>query len=224
VKGSLTSGDAVAWGVSDQVGAVVITVDYRLAPAHPFPAAPEDCYAALCHVAAHADALNVDPGRIAIWGDSAGGNLAAATCLLARDRGGPKIAAQALNYPCLTDDLTAPAYTKYADSPGLRTASMNECWGHYLGRGRPTTNPYAAPLKATDLSSLPPAHVHIAEIDPLADDGRVYAERLAAAGSPVVFACAERMIHGFLRARFFGDAAAAEFARPCDFLRQHLGS
>jgi len=222
VKGSLTSGDSIAWGISDYVAAVVVSVDYRLAPEHPFPAAPEDCYAALCHIASHGSTLGIDPGRIAVWGDSAGGNLAAATCLMARDRDGPKIAAQALNYPCLTDELTAPAYTRYAESPGLRTASMEECWDAYLAGDRPTVNAYAAPLKARDLSFLPPAHVHVAEIDPLSDDGRIYAERLRLAGSPVVFACAARMIHGFLRARFFGPAAAAEFARPCAFLRQHL--
>jgi acetyl esterase len=101
------------------VGAVVVSVDYRLAPEHPFPAALEDCHGALSHIAAHADALGVDPARIALWGDSAGGNLAAALCLLARDRGGPALAAAALNYPCLTDVLTALSYDEtYATSPG----------------------------------------------------------------------------------------------------------
>jgi acetyl esterase len=92
-------------------------------------------------------------------------------------------------------------------------------WDAYLGPRRPTRNPYAAPLKAEDLSNLPPAHVHFAEIDSLADDSRAYAQRLRAAGNVVVLRCAERMIHGFLRARFTGPAAAAEFAAPCEFLR-----
>jgi acetyl esterase len=111
------------------------------------------------------------------------------------------------------------SYRDYAESPGLTRASMDHNWGLYLAGARPTREPYAAPLKASDLSGLPPAHIHIAEIDPLADDGRAYARRLEAAGSVVTLRVAERMIHGFLRARFAGPTAAAEFARPCAFLR-----
>jgi len=222
IKGSLESGDVVAWGVCDQTRAIVISVDYRLAPEHPFPAGLEDCYAVLKHVAATGPELGLDCRRVAVWGDSAGGNLAAALCLLTRDRGGPPIVAQALNYPCLTDDLTANSYKVYATSPGLSTASMENAWDQYLAAGRPTRSPYAAPLKAPDLGRLPPAHIHIAEIDPLADDGREYAARLQAAGCNVELRCARRMIHGFLRARFDGPDAAAEFARPCAFLRKHL--
>src|SRR6516225_6260542 len=101
------------------------------------------------------------------------------------DRGGPQIVAQALNYPCLTDDLTANSYKIYAASPGLSTSSMEYAWDQYLRAARPTRSPYAAPLKALDLGRLPPAHIHIAEIDPLADDGREYAARLQAAGCKV---------------------------------------
>lgn len=222
IKGSLESGDPVAWGVAAETGAVVISLDYRLAPEHPFPTGAEDCYAAIAHVAAHGTTLGVDPARLAVWGDSAGANLAAAVCLMARDRGGPRLVAQALNYPCLTDEFTLPAYERYAESPGLTTAGMENSWNLYLAGARPTSNPYAAPLKAANLSGLPPAHIHIAEIDPLADDGRRYAERLTEAGTPAELRCAERMIHGFLRARFVGPAAAAEFDRPCAFLRRHL--
>ena len=141
---------------------------------------------------------------------------------MARDRGGPTIVAQALNYPCLTDELLAQSYEIYATSPGLSAETMDNAWTQYLVGDRPTRNPYAAPLKATDFARLPPAHVHVAEIDPLADDGREYARRLKAAGNVVEFRCAERMIHGFLRARFFGPDAAAEFARPCAFLKRSL--
>ena len=223
VKGSLDSGDSIAWGIAAEVGATVVSVDYRLAPRYPYPEGVEDCYAVVSHLADHGQTLGVRGDRLGLWGDSAGGNLAAATCLMARDRDGPRIAAQALNYPCLTDTLTSGAYCRYAESPGLRTANIDIGWSHYLGDRRPTDDPYAAPLKAGDLSSLPPAHVHYAEIDPLADDGRHYAERLAAAGNVVVQRCARRMIHGFLRARFSGAEAAAEFARPCEFLRGRLG-
>ena len=223
VKGSLDSGDSIAWGIAAEVGATVVSVDYRLAPRYPYPEGVEDCYAVVSHLADYGQTLGVRGDRLGLWGDSAGGNLAAATCLMARDRDGPRIAAQALNYPCLTDTLTSGAYCRYAESPGLRTANIDIGWSHYLGDRRPTDDPYAAPLKAGDLSSLPPAHVHYAEIDPLADDGRHYAERLAAAGNVVVQRCARRMIHGFLRARFSGAEAAAEFARPCEFLRGRLG-
>lgn len=223
IKGSLDTGDTIAWGVAEVAGVVVVSVDYRLAPQHPFPAAPEDCHAVVSHLAAHGERFGVQGDRLALWGDSAGGNLAAATCLMARDRGGPAIVAQALNYPCLTDDLTSDSYRRYAESPGLRTANMDLGWAHYLGDRRPTDDPYAAPLKAGDLSRLPPAHVHYAEIDPLADDAIQFAERLAAAGNEVVSRCARRMIHGFVRARFSGAEAAAEFAHPCGFLRERLG-
>jgi acetyl esterase len=223
-KGSLDSGDSIAWGIADEAGAVVVSVDYRLAPNHPFPAGLEDCYAVTSHLADHGETFGVQGNRLALWGDSAGGNLAAATCIMARDRGGPRIVAQALNYPCLTDELTSDSYRRYAESPGLRTANMDTGWSHYLGDRRPTDNPYAAPLKAMDLSDLPPAHVHYAEIDPLADDASDYAEQLAAAGNVVVSRCARRMIHGFLRARFSGAEAAAEFARPCGFLRSRLAT
>ena len=222
IKGSLDTGDTIAWGVAEEAGVVVVSVDYRLAPQHPFPAGPQDCYAVVNHLAEHGERFGVRGDRLAVWGDSAGGNMAAATCLMARDRGGPHITAQALNYPCLTDDLTSESYRRYAESPGLRTANIDMGWSHYLGDRRPTNDPYAAPLKAEDLSRLPPAHVHYAEIDPLADDAVQYAERLAAAGNEVVLRCAQRIIHGFVRARFSGPDAAAEFARACRFLRDRL--
>ena len=222
VKGSLDSGDTIAWGIAEETGMMVVSADYRLAPRHPFPAALEDCHAVASYLAEHGDRLGVRGDRLALWGDSAGGNLAAATCLLARDRGGPRILAQALAYPCLTDELTSESYRRYAQSPGLDIAIMDEGWGHYLGERRPSADALATPLKAPDLSGLPPAHIHYAEIDPLADDAVRYAERLAAAGNDVVVRCARRMIHGFLRARFSGPDAAAEFARPCEFLRSRL--
>ena len=222
VKGSLDSGDAIAWGIADQVPAVVVSIDYRLAPEHPFPAAVEDCYAVLKYIAVNARALGVDAERVGVWGDSAGGGLGAALCLLARDRNGPRIAAQALNYPMLTDDLTSAAYKTYAESPGAQTASLDACWSLYLGERRPTSDPYAAPLKANDLAGLPPTHIHVAEVDPLADDGLRYAQRLEQAGCVVEFRVARRMIHGFLRARFFGPDSAREFEQPCRFLARVL--
>lgn len=220
-KGSLESGDPIAWGIADQARAIVVGIEYRLAPDHPFPAGVEDCYAVLKHLAAYGPALGIDPTRIAVWGDSAGGNMAAATCLMARDRGGPAIVAQVLIYPCLTDDLSAESYVRYAEAP-VRTDSIDRAWDLYLGSGRPTRNGYAAPLKAENLAGLPPAHIHFAEFDCLADDSRQYAARLQHAGNDVTLRCAERMIHGFVRARFSGPDAAREYDIPCEFLRRHL--
>lgn len=221
IKGSLDSGDPVAWGVADQVGCVVVSIDYRLAPENPFPAGVEDCYAAIRHLAGHGADHGIDGTRLAVWGDSAGGNMAAAACLMARDRGGPRILAQALNYACLTDELTAESYRRYAEAP-VTAASIDRAWSLYLGGRRPTADPYAAPLKSERLEGLPPAHVHLAEIDCLADDSRRYAGRLAEAGNRVILRTAPRMIHGYLRARFSGPDAAAEFAAPCAFLREIL--
>jgi acetyl esterase len=223
IKGSLDSGDAIAWGASERTGFAVMSVDYRLAPEHPFPAGVEDCYAAIAWLAQHGASIGIDAQRIGLWGDSAGGNMAAAVCLMARDRGGPAIRAQAINYPCLTDELTAPAYRDMADAPGVLAHTIEHAWSLYLGEARPTMNAYAAPLKAVDLSRLPPAHVHYAEYDCLADDARAYAARLEAAGNVVTLRTAKRMIHGYLRARFTGPDASAEFDAPCRFLAAHLG-
>lgn len=221
IKGSLDSGDTVAWGIPDQAGCIGVSVDYRLAPENPFPCGPEDCYAAVKHVAEHGAQYGMDGTRIALWGDSAGGNMAAATCLMARDRGGPKIAGHAIVYGALTDDLSAKSYKRFADTL-VPTASIDRAWNAYLGKGRPTTNGYAAPLKAKDLSRLPPAFVHYAEIDVLADDSIAYAARLKEAGNDVTLRCAKRMIHGFTRARFGGPDAAAEYAAACGFIKKVL--
>ena len=221
--GDLDTSDTVAWGVAESVGAHVVSVDYRLAPRHPFPAAPEDAYAVLLHVAGRAAELGIDAGRIGTWGDSAGGNLATVTALMSRDRGGPSFRAQVLVAAALGDRLDGDSYRIHARSPGLHTASVDYFWGQYLGERRPYRDPYATPLAAGDLSGLPPALVHIAEIDPLADDGRRYVERLRAAGVEAELRVAERMIHGFLRARHIGPAAAAEFEVGCAFMRDRLG-
>lgn len=220
-KGNLDSGDPVAWGIADITGFVVVSVAYRLAPENPFPCGVEDCYAALLALSSEGARHGIDGARLAVWGDSAGGNMAAAVCLMARDRGGPQIRAQALNYACLTDDLDAPSYRLYGHAP-VTTASIDRAWDLYLGSRRPTSDGYAAPLKARDLSNLPPAHVHLAEFDCLADDSRSYADGLAQAGNEVVLRTAPRMIHGYLRARFFGAEALAEFTAPCLFLKRHL--
>ena len=220
MKGNLDSSDTVAWGLAEGTGAVVVSVDYRLAPEEPYPAAFDDCYAVLAHVAEAPAEFGIDPARVAVCGDSAGGNLAAAVTLAARDRTGPAIVGQVLIYPCLTDDLSERSYRDHAVTAGLTTESMINYWDWYLATaGTPSDDPYAVPLKAQDLSGLPKALVHVAEIDPLYDDGRLYAERLNAAGIPAEFRSAKGMIHGFLRSRLLGPGSAAEFEAICEFLQ-----
>lgn len=223
MKGDLDSSDTTAWGLAQETGAVVVSVDYRLAPENPYPAAFDDCFSVLADVAGNAGRYGVDPARIAVSGDSAGGNLAAAVSLAARDRDGPAVAAQVLIYPCLTDDTKHESYRVHAVTPGLTAASMGSYWNWYLaGSAQPVSDPYALPFKARSLAGLPRALVHVAEIDPLYDDGRLYAERLKAAGVPTEYRCAKGMIHGFMRARLLGPDSAAEFGAICGFLRRSL--
>ena len=161
--------------------------------------------------------FGIDPERIALWGESAGGNLAAATALYARDKAGPRVVALVLVYGTFSDELNSQSRANFGNGFGLDSGFSS--WDAYLGGKRPTSEPYAAPLKHPDVSRLPPAFVHFGEYDPLADDSREYAKRLEAAGSPVILRCAERMIHGFIRARFSGPTAEREFTLPCEFLR-----
>lgn len=219
IKGSLESGDSNAWGVSDETGAVVVSVEYRLSPEFRYPAALTDVYGVLRYIAENAAALGVDQGRVAVWGESAGGNLSAAVALMARDKGGPKIAAQVLIYAGLTNDLTSRSYTVHANSVGLTTTSVIESRKAYRGEKVGDPDPYAFPLQSQDVRNLPPAFIHYAEIDPIADDSPQYAEKLMAAGVPTTLRCAKGMIHGFVRARFTGTTAANEFSLPCMFLR-----
>lgn len=222
MKGDLDSSDPIAWGFCDQTGATVISVDYRLTPEHPFPAAFDDCLGVLTHLASKPDEYGIDPARIAMVGDSAGGHLAASVCLAARDRGGPRIAAQAVIYTVIGTDMTDPSYIENATGLGLTTAACHEYMRMLLPDGMHARSPYARPALATDFSNLPPAFVHSAEFDPVRDDGRFYAAQLARAGVNVTYREAKGMMHGFMRARFKGAAAKAEYAAICDFLRVNM--
>ena len=167
---------------------LVVSVDYRLAPEHPFPAAPEDCYAAFCWVGAHAAELGGAPGPIVVTGASAGGALAAALTMMVRDRGGPGIAYQALMIPVTDDRLRTPSIAQAdAATPGFNGPAAEGMWLHYLGEDhdRSTTSPYAAPARATDFSGLPPALIQTNGLDPLRDEGIEYALSLLAAGVQV---------------------------------------
>jgi len=187
VVGSLDLYDADCRRIAAEVGAVVLSVDYRLAPEHPFPAGLEDCYATLTWVAENSAELGVDPDRIAVGGESAGGGLAAGVALLARDRGGPRLCLQFLGIPELDDRLETESMQTLVDSPITTIPNGEYSWDAYLGagvRGTDQVSPYAAPARATGLAGLPPALVTAYEFDALRDEGIAYAQRLLAAGVP----------------------------------------
>ena len=216
----LTTHDALCRNLCAGAGCVVASVDYRLAPEHRFPAAPDDCLAATRWAAEHAAELGADPARVAVGGDSAGGNLAAVVALRARDEGGPRLAGQLLLYP--TTDAEAagmPSLAENAEGYGLTRRDMAWFKGHYLADPAEAADPHASPLRAADLRGLPPALVQTAEYDPLRDEGEAYAARLREAGVPTTLSRRAGMIHGFL---FFpGLVAAADAAldEACSWLR-----
>jgi acetyl esterase/lipase len=220
VIGTLETHDAVCRHLAKRAGAVVVSVDYRLAPEHKFPAGPEDCYAATCWAAEHAAEIGGDARRIVVGGDSAGGNLAAVVSLMARDRGKPAIALQLLIYPVTDHRYDTLSYRDNADGYLLTKQAMVWFWNHYLAAERDGENPYASPLRAGDLKGLPPAMVVTAEFDPLRDEGEAYAARLREAGVPVKHRRYDGIIHGFfMMTGFFPEAveavgeAAAEIRR-----------
>jgi acetyl esterase len=220
--GDLDSSDSIAWGFAEGTGAVVVSIDYRLTPENPYPAAVEDCRAAFLAVAGESGTWDIDPARIALAGDSAGGNFTASLALWARDCGGPALACQVMVYPSTGIDQDYPSYVEHADSPGLTTAGTRNYRDLYLPHDRETLDPYARPVMAESHAGLPPAWVHAAGIDPIRDDARIYASKLAASGTDVCYREARGMIHGFMRARFTGPDAAHEFALICRFLKAHL--
>ncbi len=196
VIGDIASHDTACQRLAAGVPAVVVSVDYRLAPEHRFPAAVVDCDAATAWVSSHAAELGADPARLAVAGDSAGGNLAAVVARHARAAGGPPIAFQLLVYPAT--DLTAslPSHTENATGYLLDADTMAWFMGHYIGDDD-RRHPDASPLFADDLSGLPPALVLTAEFDPLRDEGEAYAERLRQAGVRATTSRYDGMIHGF---------------------------
>jgi acetyl esterase len=207
VIGTFETHDGVCRHLAKQAQAVVVSVDYRLAPEHKFPAAAEDCYAATCWVAEHAAALGADAKRLCVGGDSAGGNLAAVVSLMARDRGKPKIAFQMLIYPVTNHAYDTASYRDNAEGYLLTKDAMVWFWNHYLKAENDGANPYASPLRAARFAGLPPAMVVTAEFDPLRDEGEAYAEKLRQAGVPVKLKRYDGLIHGFFSMIGFFDQA-----------------
>jgi acetyl esterase len=212
VTGGIGVADVFCRGLAAEAGCTVASVDYRLSPETPFPGPVEDCFAATAWLAARGGELGAAPGRLAVCGDSAGGNLAAAVALMARDRGGPAIERQLLLYASLvrTGSGDYRSHTENGSGVGLTRGEMEWFWDHYLARDEDAGNPYAAPLLAPDLAGLPPAAILTTEFDVLRDEGVAYAGRLAAAGVEAEVEIVPGVIHGFLwMDRYFGSEVAA---------------
>ncbi len=195
--GSLETHDTLCRHLAHASGAVVVAVDYRLAPEHPYPAAFDDAWDAFQHVAGNGASLGIDPSRLAVAGDSAGGNLAAAVALRARDAGGPAIACQCLLYPVIDHACDTDSYRRFATGFGLTAARMRFFWNAYLA-GADGRAPFASPARAENLIGLPPALIVTAEYDVLRDEGETYARGLRAAGVRTEYECVAGMIHGFV--------------------------
>lgn len=198
VIGNPDTVDSTCAALTNRAGAVVVSVDYRLAPEHRFPAAVEDCFAATQWVAENAGEINVDADRIAVAGDSAGGNLAAVVSAMARDAGSPKLVYQVLFYPVTNYDFETESYRENGDDYFLTTAMMKWFWDHYIGPDGDGNDWRASPLQLENLADLPPAFISTAEFDPLRDEGEAYGERLRAAGNEVTVKRYDGQIHGFI--------------------------
>ena len=217
---SLDTHDGMCRNLCAGTGCVVVSVDYRLAPEHKFPAAPDDCLAATRWAVANAAALGADPGRVLVAGDSAGGNLAAVTAIRIRDEGGPKLIGQLLIYP-VTDyyDSGMASMTENAEGYGLGRDGMIWFWNHYLSDPSHGAHPHASPFRVADLSGLPPALVVTAQYDPLRDEGEAYAVRLREAGVPTEMKRWDGVNHGFFFWPGVVDRASAAIDEACAWVR-----
>jgi acetyl esterase len=198
VIGNLDTHDNICHSLSGIAECVTVAVDYRLAPEHKYPAAPEDCYAATKWAVEHADELHTRPELLAVGGDSAGGNLATVVTMLARERGGPKILYQLLLYPVTDYNFDTPSYLENAEGLYLTRDSMIWFWNQYVSSEEEGRQLYASPIQAEDLHNLPPAMIITAEYDPLRDEGEAYAQRLKAADVSVEAIRYPGVIHGFM--------------------------
>jgi len=212
--------DSTCRALCNAANCVVVSVGYHQAPEHPFPAAAEDAFAAYQWVVNNAATINGDPQRVAVGGESAGGNLAAVTALQARDRGIVPPIFQLLVYPMTNAAFDTPSYQEHADAKPLNKAMMQWFWGYYLANPADAANPYASPLRASSLSGLPPAMVITAEVDPLRSDGEAYADRLREAGVPVVQKHYTGVMHEFFSMPAVIDKAQEAVNDAAQALRQ----
>ncbi|GGT82878.1 MULTISPECIES: alpha/beta hydrolase [Streptomyces] len=223
VVGSLSTSDSICRALATMVPCVVVSVGYRLAPEHPFPAAVDDCYTAVKWAADHAAEFGADSRRIAVAGDSAGGNLAAAMALMARDKNGPELSAQVLVYPPLHNNLASKSMRENKDPMFFNAHSSAWFWNHYLANPTDGDSPYASPLKAADHSGLPAALILTAELCPVRDEGEAYANALSAAGVPVEHHDYAGLPHGFLAVAAKLQTSRDALALIAGYLRQRLG-
>ena len=212
VIGDLDTHDTLCRELANGAGCAVVAVDYRMGPEHRFPAAVIDAIAATRWVHSHASELNLDPNRLAVGGDSAGGNLAAVVSIAARDAGDLPIAFQLLIYPATDQHRNTPSHTSNGQGYLLTTETMDYFTGHYIADPAHYQDWRASPLLHIDLTKLPPALVLTAGYDPLRDEGAAYAERLTAAGNRATYVCFERQIHGFITMGKVLDEANAAVA------------
>lgn len=225
VVGDLETHDNTCRVLCAEAGVVVVAIDYRLAPEHPFPAGSDDAWAALEWVASKGGELGLDPSRLAVGGDSAGGNLAALVAIRARDEGGPALKLQLLVYPGTDLTMGHPSIVENGEGYFLTAADMRWFADHYLGAEREhgdPSDPRVSPLAVDDLRGLPPAVVVTAGFDPLRDEGDAYAARLASAGVPVIHDENPTMIHGFFQMAELVPAAAESVSRAAVRLRDAL--
>jgi acetyl esterase len=224
VIGSVAEHDGFCRALADASGAIVVSVEYRLAPENRYPAAVEDCYAATAWVREHGAELGGDPRRLAVGGDSAGGNLAAVTALLARERKGPPLLLQILVYPMLDSSLSHPSMRELGEGHLLTSRAVAWFWGHYLGDDGDGRDPIASPEFADDLAGLPPALVITAEYDPLRDEGEAYALRLEQAGVPLTASRYSGQLHSFATMGALFDASAISWTALAEALRGAFSS
>lgn len=220
--GSLETSDAICRSLANAAGCLTVSVGYRLAPEHPFPAAPDDCFAGLRWVCEHAARFDGDATRVAVGGDSAGGNLAAAVTLMARDAGGPDLRAQVLVYPNTDYLADTPSRREITDPLLFNDKSVQWYWDNYLSAPHDGTNPLASPLRAPDHSGLPPALVITAEYDPLRDEGEAYAARLRDSGVAAESVRYPGVTHGFFAMAGTVDAGRHAIERVASYLRAAL--
>jgi acetyl esterase len=220
VTGSIHTHDHLCRSITRDAGAVVVSIDYRLAPEHPFPSAVDDAEAAVIWVAEHAERLGIDPARLGVGGDSAGGNLATAAARRCRDRQAPRLAFQVLLYPVTDAGLDSPSYLENAEGYLLTRSAMAWYWNQYAPGSADRFHPDASPLRAPDLAGLPRALVISAEYDPLRDEAEAYAERLESSGVSVRMTRYPGMIHGFIRRDAILDQGKVALREIAAFVRE----
>ncbi len=224
VLGDIPTHEKLCTEIVHGAGCAVVSVDYRLAPEHKFPAAADDAFAAMQWVMAHAEELGIDGQRVAVGGDSAGGNLAAVACLMAKDRQKTMPVCQALIYPITNCDFGTASYRENAEGYLLTRSTMRWFWRCYVDSDADMLHLYASPMRAEDLSGLPPAFVITAEYDPLRDEAEVYAECLQEAGVPTTLTRYDGMIHAFIRRTDIFDQAHVAQQELCRMLCSAFGT